>query len=623
MKLTPAPFPLRKAALPLVAIVLLAFGFSLVASPGNSDNGDLPGLGTTKAATFNASDPSQVVQRKSKPFCIGRASCPIKHIVFIIKENHSFDNIFGRFPGVDGTKYAYAGTKRIPLGVAPDHLSYDIAHGGGAAVTAVNRGRMNQFYLLDGAIQFGHDYADTAYVAKQIPNYWKYAQTYSLADHFFATIMGPSFPNHLITIAGQSANSVDNPHGQSIRSWGCDAGPNSLVTTVAPNGTTTHVPPCYNFATLGDEADRAHLPWRYYASPLGTFGYVWAAYDAIKHIRYGRDWKWSDIPDQNFVKDVAAGKLAALTWLTTNLPNSEHPPSSMCAGENWTVNQINAIERSKFWKSTAIVLTWDDFGGFYDHVPPPVINNIAFGPRVPTLVISPYARLHTVDHSVYDFSSMLKFAEDTFRLPRLSSYDSAATSLAKMFNFAQRPAKPIILKTRKCPAFIPGVTTRGTLVSARLQRGRYLLFIRFPDGSIATVFAGTNTRVFFSGGTASIGGMSNGDAVTVHLFPDPTQAGYYALDKITDRSLKYEKRVVGTIAALDPSSGSILLNRFKHPSLVIYTNRKTVFYEKNGTKGNYGDLTQGSPISVTGILNTSQLTMQGVTAVHILSASQA
>jgi phospholipase C len=622
VKLIETTLRFRRAAIPLVAVLMLAFGFSLVSWPGNADSADVPSVENTKAATVNGSAPSQSGLLKTKLLCIGRASCPIKHIVFIIKENHSFDNIFGRFPGVDGAKYAYAGTKRIPLGTIPDHLPYDIAHGGGAALTAVNRGQMNQFYLLDGAIQFGHDYADSAYTAKQIPNYWKYAETYTVADHFFATIMGPSFPNHLITIAGQSSNSVDNPHGQTVRSWGCDA-PGALVTTVAPNGTTTHVKPCYNLATIADEADRAHVSWRYYASPPGTFGYVWAAFDAIKHIRYGRDWKWSDIPDQNFVKDVVAGKLSALTWVTTNLQTSEHPPSSMCAGENWTVNQINAIERSKFWKSTAIVLTWDDFGGFYDHVPPPVINNIAFGPRVPTIVISPYARLHTIDHNVYDFGSMLKFAEDTFRLPRLSSYDSTATSLAKMFNFSQRPAKPMLLKTRKCPAFVPGVTTNGTLVSAHLQRGRYLLFIRFPDGSIATVFAPTNTKVSFAGGTTSISGMSAGDAVRVHLFSDPTQAGYYALDKIADRSLKYEKKLVGTIAALDPGTGTILLNRFRHPSIVVDTTKKTTIYEKNGSKGNYGDLTQGSPISVTGILNTTQYTMQSVTAIHILSANQA
>src|ERR1019366_2337233 len=119
--------------------------------------------------------------RKPVRFCIGRAPCPIKHIVFIIKENHSFDNLFAQFPGADGTKYAYVGNKRIPLGKMPDHLPYDIAHGGGAAQTAVNRGQMNQFYLLSGAIQFGHDYADSAYSPSQIPNYWKYAQTYTLA----------------------------------------------------------------------------------------------------------------------------------------------------------------------------------------------------------------------------------------------------------------------------------------------------------------------------------------------------------------------------------------------------------------------------------------------------------
>ena len=217
---------------------------------------------------------------------------------------------------------------------------------------------------------------------------------------------------------------------------------------------------------------------------------------------------------------------------------------------------------------------------------------------------------------------MLKFAEDSFRLPRLSSYDSAATSLAKMFNFAQRPAKPMLLKTRKCPKVVPGVTTNGTLISARVQHGRYIVLVRFPDGSIATVFAAKNTRVYFSGGTTSIPGMSSGDTVTVHLSPDPTQAGYYALDKISDRNLKYQKRLVGTISSLDPGSGSILLNRFNHPSIVVYTNKKTVFYEKNGTKGNFGDLTQGSPISVTGIFNTRQYTMRSVTAVHILASNQ-
>ncbi len=270
MKLIDKTYRFRKPVLPLLAVMLIAFGLSLVYSPGASGKGDVVGPQNITAATLHNTGSYQANLVKMKPLCVRRARCPIKHIVFIIKENHSYDNMFARFPGADGTKYAYAGTKRVPLRVTPDHIPYDIAHGGGAAQTAVNRGRMNQFYLLNGAIQFGRDYADSAYTQKEIPNYWKYAKTYTLADHFFATIMGPSFPNHLITIAGQSGYSVDNPHGQSVRSWGCDAGPNALVTTIAPNGTTTHVKPCYNFATLGDEADRAHVPWRYYAAPFGN-----------------------------------------------------------------------------------------------------------------------------------------------------------------------------------------------------------------------------------------------------------------------------------------------------------------------------------------------------------------
>src|ERR1019366_5194537 len=136
-----------------------------------------------------------------------------------------------------------------------------------AAASAVNKGLMNQFYLLNGAIQFGHDYADSAYTKQQIPNYWKYAQTYTLADHFFSTIMGPSFPNHLDMIAAQSGRSVDNPHGQLVRSWGCDAGKQSHVAVKSPSGKMRSVAPCFNFQTIADEADRGHVSWRYYASP--------------------------------------------------------------------------------------------------------------------------------------------------------------------------------------------------------------------------------------------------------------------------------------------------------------------------------------------------------------------
>jgi phospholipase C len=122
----------------------------------------------------------------------------------------------------------------------------------------------------------------------------------------------------------------------------------------------------------------------------------------------------------------------------------------MRVGENWTVRQINAIMVSKFWSSTAIVLTWDDYGGFYHHVSPPAVSNSSYGARVPTSVISPYARPHSIDHTVYDFTSVLRFIEDRFGLGRVSSLDLKAHSLVHAFNFAQRPLRPLLLKQRRC-----------------------------------------------------------------------------------------------------------------------------------------------------------------------------
>ena len=208
---------------------------------------------------------------------------------------------------------------------------------------------------------------------------------------------------------------------------------------IAPNGMESKVLPCFDFTTLGDEATAAGVSWRNYSSPYGSAGYIWNAYDAIRHIRFGPAWRQNaDFPESGFASDVAQGHLAAITWLTPDMTTSDHPPFSICAGENWTVVQINAIMRSRFWDSTAIVLTWDDFGGFYDHVPPPVVNNIALGPRVPAIVISPYSRRGFIDHTRYDFSSMIRFAEDVFHLPYLPTYTPRSPSIVRMLDFAQR-----------------------------------------------------------------------------------------------------------------------------------------------------------------------------------------
>ncbi len=557
----------------------------------------------------------------ASPCTATATTCPIKHIVFLIKENHSFDNLFAHFPHADGTDYASrSGHTRIPLGHEPDHLPFDIAHGGPTASRAVNNGRMNGFFRLPGAVQFGKDYSDAAYKRAQIPNYWRYAEYYTLQDHFFSSIMGPSFPNHLVTIAAQSGRSIDNPRGQLVRSWGCDAGPESQVSVESPDGTVSQAAPCFDFQTLGDEASGAGVSWRYYAAQPGTFGYVWASYDSVAHVRYGPLWKQSDVPTSHFIRDVGKGRLPNITWLTANYEQSGHPPTSICQSENWDVRQINAIMRSKYWKSTAIVLTWDDFGGFYDHVPPPVLDNISLGPRVPTIIISPYARYRYIDHRVYDFNSVVKFIEDVFHLPRLTNADAAAQSIAPAFNFSETPKKPLMLKPRHCPAYVPGVTTQTTVVTSDLQEGRYVLTVTVPgDTSAATVFAPADTPVHVSGGTTTMASISAGDSLKVHLLSDPTAAGYYDLDHVVDLDLRHETDLSAVIDSLDPSTGQISLSLSDGSSLTADTGTDTQFYDAQGSPITFDDLAPGQSIGLTGTLNARLNLMPDVSVVRVTS----
>lgn len=376
----------------------------------------------------------------------------IQHVVFLIKENHSFDNLFARFPGADGTTVARAGSRVIKLGETPYPSTPDVLHSRDAIITAVNGGRMNEFYRIPGAIEHGVDYADTAYTQSEIPAYWSYARRFTLADHFFSTVLASSFPNHLVTVTSRPLHVDGNPVESSYnpRSWGCDGASGTRVDMFL-HGVHASVKPCFNVQTLADEAEAHDVSWRYYAPSRGAIGYIWSTLDAIRHIRYSSLWSTHVLPEQHFISDVSRGKLAKITWLVPDLVVSDHPPVSMCSSENWTVAQVNAVMQSKFWRSTLIVLTWDDFGGFYDHVPPPHVTPLLYGPRVPAIFISPYSRSGTVDHSTYNFDSVLRYIEDLFGLGHLSSLDSMATSISGSLNLYQKPLKPLVLKPRTCP----------------------------------------------------------------------------------------------------------------------------------------------------------------------------
>lgn len=382
----------------------------------------------------------------------------VKHVVIIVKENHSFDNLFARFPGADGTTTAKQDSRVIPIQQTPNNLTSDIDHTSQAAMFAVNNGKMNRFYRLAGGIQHDVDVADSAYTQGQIPAYYDYAEQYALADHYFSSIMGPSFPAHLALIQGNTDHVIDDPNAQDFRptpnqsSWGCDA-PKGEAVTIYKGSYTERVPPCFNSTTIADEADAAGVSWGYYAPVKGQQGYVWSTFDAIKHIRRSSDWKKDVLPSTSFISDVQQGKLPSISWVIPPFPDSDHPPLSMCYGQNWTLDQINAVMESQYWASTVIILTWDDFGGFYDHVVPPKKGPYMLGPRVPTIVISPFAKAGFVDHTQYDARSILKFVENVFNLPHLASFSRNVNSIAGMLVTQPgdvQPGPPTILSPLHC-----------------------------------------------------------------------------------------------------------------------------------------------------------------------------
>jgi phospholipase C len=383
---------------------------------------------------------------------------PIKHVVYIIKENRTTDHLFGRFPGVDGVTQGLDGDEMRPLTRPPDRLPDDIPHCYDCAIEAWNEGRMNGFNRADISDRFAYT---QMHGPEDLPNYWRWAEEFALSDNFFASAQGPSFPNHLYTIAATSGGTHNNPIQDQARatvftqetglakSWGCDTLEEVYVEVIDSEGQVEHVPPCFDFETEADLLDGAGIPWAYYAAWNDQRGYVWSAFSAIERVRMNPEvWERHIFPEDNVVADIEDGRLAPVTWITPRYEVSEHPEWSFCHGENWTTRIVNAIMRSPFWKDTAIFITWDDYGGFYDHVPPPQVDEFGFGFRVPLLTISPYAKRGHVDGQLGEFSSVLRFIEDNWGLSQLTHRDRDAFNLSYLFDFEQEPRKPVIRPLR-------------------------------------------------------------------------------------------------------------------------------------------------------------------------------
>lgn len=410
----------------------------------------------------------------------GNTGGKIQHVVFIVQENRTFDNMFGGpnpFPGADAvptgktSNGTFVPLDKIELECTdlivtncPDedpnnfHQNFLTACdpvAGPPFVTGTQPApcRMDGFdknqtsQFVPGLVYSYLDYAETK-------PYWDIAKAYALGDRFFMSHNSESYVAHQYIFSGQSNNVVDEPEfptqpdaaTQFLIPWGCDSPAGTTTLTLNPT-TGQETPsatgpfPCFGYKSLADLAQSARVGWRLYSYSICQ---NINALDVNQSIRYGVTlWPQVDMqgcpfldnvstdhfrtPESSVLSDVQNGDLPAISWVLPGPVTSDHPgvPAGYC-GPWWVAKVVDAIGKSKYWNSTAIFIFWDDWGGFYDHVPPYVVRDQA-GPgfRVPFMVVSPYAKRGYVSHSPGEFGTLLNFTEDAFHLGSLNTTDAS------------------------------------------------------------------------------------------------------------------------------------------------------------------------------------------------------
>lgn len=427
-----------------VATIVSCCGLATSGCGGGGSGTAMPGLTVAGPAAGPALTPS--VSR-------------IKHVIIVVQENRSFDNLFAGYPGAETTTTGtlHDGT-RVTLRPVPLEDGRDIGHFHYSFEAAYNGGKLDGFDLEQGygiingvysVIPGSDPTLPYAYVtAAETAPYRQLAARYTLSDRNFESNSGPSYPAHQYLIAGQSADADEVP---TVAPWGCDAPPGTVVPLLAPDGSdTTGVTPCFDYATLADRMDAAGVSWRYYTPPLrAQSGSTFSAFDAIRHIRYGNDWATDEInPETQILSDLSNGTLPQVSWVIPSFPNSDHPLARSNTGPSWVASIVNAVGASSYWSSTAIFVVWDDWGGWYDHVAPPPVDRMGLGFRVPLLVVSPYAKHGYVSHVQHEFGSILRFTEETFALPTLGTRDAVSDDLRDCFDFSQTPPPFVTIQAR-------------------------------------------------------------------------------------------------------------------------------------------------------------------------------
>ncbi len=374
------------------------------------------------------------------------AQTAIKHIVVIVQENRSFDNLFQGFPGAD-TVSSGLKSDGTTLALKPVSLAHGIDpnHDYADFTASLDNGKMDGFDQVGTFPQTSELNPNYAYVPRsESQPYFDLASKYALADRMFQSNNSASYPAHQYIIAAQSANVINVP---SAIPWGCDAPAGTTVTMVRTDGSAfqSSLPPCFDYQTIGDTLDAAGKTWAYYSPQIGAqgdlAGSLWTPFDAIRHIRYGSDWTQNEIaPETTILTDIANGRLREVSFVTPDALNSDHARFPSTTGPAWVSSIVSAIGSSQYWQDTAIFVTWDDWGGWYDHVVPPKIDENGPGFRVPLIAISPYAKHGYVSHVQYESASITRYIEEVFQLPSLGQRDAIANAPDDMFDYSQQVA---------------------------------------------------------------------------------------------------------------------------------------------------------------------------------------
>jgi phospholipase C len=368
------------------------------------------------------------------------ARSPIQHIVLLIQEDRSFNDLFattkvGCMIVVHGKH-----TRRVKVPLRESNLAGGSYFLGSYSAYQISydHGSMCGFSLTRrGSLAYG--YVKPA----QIRPYLAAAADYALADRMFQTQGSGDFTAHQDLIRGgtevsPTASVIDYPMPFA---FGCDSriGTATSLITNKPTYERGRGPfPCFTYDTLQTRLDAKSVSWKYYTPPT----LAWNAFAAVAAV-WDNASEWTahiSSPEANVLRDIADGTLPAMSWVIPSFVNSDASGRKEDHGPAWVSRVVDAIGNSSYWNSTAIVIVWDDWGGFYDPIPPPFVDNQGgAGFRVPMIVVSPYVPQGEVSHTVYEFGSIVRFIEDTWKLGRLGTTDTTCKSIGNMFDFQQPP----------------------------------------------------------------------------------------------------------------------------------------------------------------------------------------